>query len=223
MNLRFGWVRLLIVATGALAATAPLHGQQIDDLEFVNAPVRDILVALGSVTGNSVIPDETVTGTASFYFANTDFESAMAVLASRFNLFVTRAESVISVSAILVTTNERGHFNVDAPSADVGVLLRRLSREAELPVLFNRLPAMNITYHVRDAALHPGELFGRGLVHKIQDNDFEIAFFLPCFLEARMAALCRGPLRFTGCGGCPITIPGRCVSGADNNEVSRHD
>lgn len=153
MSSSFRWVRLLIGATALLAAVAPLHGQQIDDLEFVNAPVRDILVALGSVTGNSVIPDETVTGTASFYFTDIDFESAIAVLASRFNLFITREGSIFNVSAIRVVVNDQGRLDVDAPSADVGVLLRRLSRETELPVLFDRLPALNITYHVRDTAL----------------------------------------------------------------------
>ncbi len=153
MSSGFEWVRLLMVATAALAVAVPIHGQQIDDLEFVNAPVRDIFVALGSVTGNSVIPDETITGTASFYFTDVDFESAMALLAARFNLFVTQSGSIFSVSAIRVATTEQGHFDIDAPSTDVGVLLRRLSREAGLPVLFDRLPALNITYHVRDAAL----------------------------------------------------------------------
>jgi len=153
MRSGFGWVRLLIAATVVLAAVTPLHSQQIDDLEFVNAPVRDIFAALGSVTGNSVIPDETVTGTASFYFTDTNFESAIAVLASRFNLFVTEAGSVFNVSAIRVSMNEHGRLTVDAPSIDVGILLRRLSQEAKFPVLFDRLPAMEITYHVRDAAL----------------------------------------------------------------------
>jgi general secretion pathway protein D len=137
----------------AFAVALPLSAQQIDHLEFINAPVRDILVALGSATGNSVIPDETVTGSASFSFTNTDFESAVAVLAAQFELFVTRVGSVTTVSAVRIITDAQGRFSIDAPSVDIGHLLRRLSREARQPVLFDSLPPVTLTYHTRDATL----------------------------------------------------------------------
>ena len=52
---------LLILVAGLAPA------QQIKEIEFHNQPITDILLALGEMAGCSIVPDETVTGTASYY------------------------------------------------------------------------------------------------------------------------------------------------------------
>lgn len=154
---------LMVVVTAARLAA-----QQIDELAFVNEPVRDVLVAIGRATGRSVVPDETVGGTASFYFADTDFESALATIAAEFNLFLDSGESVTEVSGVRVAAEGGGLFSVDCTGVDISAVLRHLSREAAFPVLFAGLPPVPITYHVRAATLD--EIVGH-IVTQLPDFD----------------------------------------------------
>ena len=69
----------LLVLARPLLGPCPASAQKLREMHFVNQPVNDILLALGEISGRSIVPDETVSGTASFHFADTDFETALQV------------------------------------------------------------------------------------------------------------------------------------------------
>ena len=56
-----------------------LFSQELKEMQFIDQPITDILLALGEISGKSIIPDETVKGSASYYFVETDFETAFEV------------------------------------------------------------------------------------------------------------------------------------------------
>jgi type II secretory pathway component GspD/PulD (secretin) len=143
--------RLLGVLFLVVAATG--GAQTIDTLEFRDARIADILVTLGSATGRSIVPDETVTGRASYYFEAINFREALDAFAARFNLYIEESDGIVSVSAIRVRTTEDGSLTVEAPLVRIDLLLRRLSRASRVPVLFERLPAAEITYFAEKLSL----------------------------------------------------------------------
>ncbi|MFW6293695.1 MAG: hypothetical protein ACOC7V_15420, partial [Spirochaetota bacterium] len=125
---------------------AASRSQQVT-LEFVGAPIADMLVALGRAAGVSIIPDETVTGTASYFFREIAFEEAIHEFAARFNLFVTKEEGIYTVSALRIESGPDGKLSVAAPAIGVEQLLEHLSRASRTPILFDRLPSREIAYY----------------------------------------------------------------------------
>ena len=73
-------MKCLAVLLAALFLSIGVAGaQQIKEMEFKNQAIVDILLALAEMSGKSIVPDETVTGTASYYFNETDFETALKI------------------------------------------------------------------------------------------------------------------------------------------------
>ncbi len=160
---------LAATVAAVLALIAPAIGaQQIEHLEFTNAPVAEILVAIGRATGHSVVPDETVSGRATYYFHNVTFRSALAAFAARFDLFVDEADGIFTVSALRVSRDTSGRLTVEAPRVGLATLVRRLSRATRVPVLFERLPDREITYYADD---QPLETVLRQIVAQLPDHD----------------------------------------------------
>ncbi|MDA3810411.1 MAG: type II and III secretion system protein, partial [Spirochaetaceae bacterium] len=67
--------------------TSALYAETIQSMEFRNQAIIDILLVLGKNSGNSIVPDETVKGEASYFFSNTDFETALSLFLSTYNYF----------------------------------------------------------------------------------------------------------------------------------------
>jgi type II secretory pathway component GspD/PulD (secretin) len=139
---------VLLVLIGARSIGA----EQIEHLEFSNAPITDILVSLGRATGNSVVPDETVTGNATYYFRDVSFREALAAFTRRFDLFVDHADGIYAVSAVRVGA-AGDTLSVQASDVALSLLLHRLSRAARVPILFERLPDRAVTFYCEDSSL----------------------------------------------------------------------
>ena len=65
-----------------------VFSQQFEEMQFTNQPITDILLALAEISGRYIIPDETVKGSASYYFAKTDFETAFGVVSHIQSFFI---------------------------------------------------------------------------------------------------------------------------------------
>jgi type II secretory pathway component GspD/PulD (secretin) len=143
------WLASLLLLAGALPAPA----QQIKEMQFVNQPVNDILLALGEVSGKSIIPDETVGGTASYHFAATDFDTALQVFLSTYKMYVRKQDSVYYVSRIRVEADPAaGLISMDAEDVEVSFLIRAASKAVGRTILFDPLPAQSLTVHVSKLA-----------------------------------------------------------------------
>ncbi len=84
----------------------PLFGQNIESIEFRNQSITDILLVLGETSGNSIVPDETVKGNASYYFSDTDFETALSLFLTSYNYYFIEENGIYYVSLIKVSINK---------------------------------------------------------------------------------------------------------------------
>lgn len=140
-----GW----LFGSGVVAAEA----QDISELEFANQPISQILRALGRSAGVTIVPDETVTGNASYYFASGELEQALEVFLESFDLHAERRDGVYYVSKIRIEPAATGAgLDIDAEDVRIEPLLRRLSEEIGKTVLYDRLPSEPITIHSRGIA-----------------------------------------------------------------------
>ncbi len=140
-----------------LIAGFPASAQQIKEMQFVNQPVNDILLALGAVSGKSIIPDETVGGTASYHFAATDFDTALQVFLSTYKMYVRKQDSVYYVSRIRAEADlAAGLITMDAEDVEIPYLIRAASKALGRTILFDPLPGQPLTVHV--ARMSPDKL-----------------------------------------------------------------
>jgi len=140
------WIGILLLIAG------PLPAQRIREMEFKNQAVTDILLALGEMAGRSIVPDETVTGTASYYFTDTDFDSALKVFLSTYKMYSWSEGNVYYVSRVRAAWNrEAGTATVDAEDVEIRLILRALSKAMGRTILFDALPKETITVHMENA------------------------------------------------------------------------
>jgi type II secretory pathway component GspD/PulD (secretin) len=129
-----------------------LHGQRVRAMDFRNRPIAEILIVLADSSGVSVILDETVTGQATFHFADSSFEDALNRFADACHLHVQEREGVWYISRIAITSNERG-VSVNAEDVELEHLVRALSRASEVTILYDPLPRMQLTVFTQEQTL----------------------------------------------------------------------
>jgi general secretion pathway protein D len=126
----------------------PLSGQQIKEMQFVNQPVTDILLALGEVAGKSIVPDETVSGSASYRFSQTDFDTALQSFLSTYKMYLRREGEVYYVSRIRTEYDAAAQtVSMDAEEVEAHYLLRAASKAIGKTILFDPLPSQPVTVH----------------------------------------------------------------------------
>ena len=81
--------RLLICTLFFCFILFPIHTTPLKSMEFNNQEISDILLALASMAGKSIVPDETVSGKASFYFADSEFEDSFNSFLENYKLYST--------------------------------------------------------------------------------------------------------------------------------------
>ncbi len=132
--------RALAPALLALLLMLPLKAEGLPGFEFVNQPVSDILSALSSWQGRSIVPDATVTGTSSFRFSGLDFEQALTVWLELEGLFIREKAGARIVSRLDISNDGTGHFDIRSSGAGLEHILSRLSAEAGIPIRYDTLP-----------------------------------------------------------------------------------
>src|SRR5208282_3611173 len=98
--------RIGIVAFAACALTSVLAAQQIKEMEFKNQAIVDILLALAQASGRSIVPDETVSGNASYYFSETDFETALKIFLTTYRMYCWKEGNITYISRVRSTWNK---------------------------------------------------------------------------------------------------------------------
>lgn len=141
----------LLFLSFLLAAGTALYGQQIKEMRFTNQPITDILLALGEISGNSIVPDETVKGGASYYFAETNFETALQVFLSTYKMYYRKEGNIYYVSRIRAGYDpDRGTVTMDAEDVEIVYLIRAASKAMGKTILYDPLPAQALTMHVKE-------------------------------------------------------------------------
>jgi type II secretory pathway component GspD/PulD (secretin) len=143
--------RIVGIAVLALCIAPISPAQQIREMEFKNQPIADILLALAEMAGRSIVPDETVAGNASYYFAETDFDTALRIFLSTYKMYFWREGSIYYVSKVRAQSGrDVGTATVDAEDVEVRLIVRALSRAIGKTVLFDALPRENLTVHLEN-------------------------------------------------------------------------
>jgi general secretion pathway protein D len=141
----------LVVSLFLIAITCPLSAQFIESMEFQDKPITDILLALAEISGKSIIPDETVRGRASYYFSKVDFDTALKVFLSTYNLYLTVEDEIYYVSRIRSSYNPYVKTVVlDAEDVEIVPILHALSKTMGKTILYDVLPPERITLHARE-------------------------------------------------------------------------
>lgn len=134
----------------------PLFSQVNDSsiyMDFRNQKISDIIYAVAEVCGESVIIDETVTGTATFRFEDKNFESALGRFAKHCQLYVEKNDGVYTVSKVRIEIKENGNLAVNTENVLIEPLINMLSRCTNRTILFDNLPPATVTIRVADASL----------------------------------------------------------------------
>jgi len=149
----------MVLLLPVLLNAPPLASQaQIDTMEFHQAPVTDILIALGKSAGVSIVPDATVNGIASHVFASTSLEDALTSFLSACHLYWHKENDVYFVSRVrcIRTGRDGARVTVDADEVPVKHVLEALASRGGVQVTYKTLPEEKVTLHVAEIA--PSEL-----------------------------------------------------------------
>jgi len=147
------WLSVLLT----LGAAAPLGAQTIREMEFKNQPITDILLALAQMAGKSIVPDDTVTGNASYYFSQIDLDAALSLFLTAYGYYFWEKDGVYYVSRLrLVYDSARDQLKIDSNDVPIPSIVRTLSTTIGKTILFDALPQDRLTLH--SAAISPAEV-----------------------------------------------------------------
>jgi type II secretory pathway component GspD/PulD (secretin) len=142
-----------------LSMAGSVYGQRMKSMDFRNQHIVDILMVLAEASGTSIIPDETVEGTASFHFTDSDFEESLNLFLSSYKLYYRREGNVFRVSRIESLYDERtGLVKLRSDDVDVEYLIKALARAINTTILYDPLPHLNISVDIKN--LEPPQALG---------------------------------------------------------------
>jgi type II secretory pathway component GspD/PulD (secretin) len=147
---------LLILLSALLLPASLVYGQRMRTMDFRNQNIIDILMVLAEISGLSIIPDETVGGTASFHFTDSDFDEALDLFLSQYKLYYRREGNHIRVSRIDGAYNgETKKLRLRAEDVDIEYLIRALARLIGSSILYDPLPKIKVSVDMGE--LSPAE------------------------------------------------------------------
>lgn len=135
---------------------APAYAQETDSsiyMDFRNQKITDILYSLADICGESVLIDETVTGSATFRFEDRDFESALNRFARHCQLYVKKDDGVFTISKVSIAFAEDNTLSINTENVQIEPFINTLSRFANRTIVFDALPPVSVTIRVQGASL----------------------------------------------------------------------
>jgi type II secretory pathway component GspD/PulD (secretin) len=163
--------RLCFFMLLALLLNQGLSAQRMKSMDFRNQHIRDILMALAEISGTSIIADETVEGSATFHFSDSEFEDSLAAFLAAYDLFYTREGTAFRVSRIQGSIDGASGL-VSLRAKDVGVenLIRTLAKMWNTTILYDPLPRISLSVDIE--ALAPEKVLDI-FVRRLQEFSLE--------------------------------------------------
>jgi len=118
--------------------------------DFVEQELREIIYALSTWSGVSIIGDDTVTGKASFQYSGASFGEAFDSFLLANRLFVEKTDKVWFVSRVKITVSGGG-IVLDSFDATASQLVDKLTQKTNATILRDILPSSRITLHLETA------------------------------------------------------------------------
>ncbi len=138
----------LYIMVYTLAALDCIHADIIEQMQFQNQQITDILLSVAMAADVSIIPDESVYGTASHLFTAADFETALAGFLQTHHLYMEKRDGIYYVSRLQsFFSAEEGLLSLRAYQTDAHLLLQTLSESLEQTLLHDIPPGQHLTIH----------------------------------------------------------------------------
>ena len=125
-----------------------IYSQTINEMEFINRPIQDIAFALSKAADINIIPDDTIDGTSTFYFAGGSVDEAIDIFLNQNKLYLIEGENHFKLSRIRIEHGSSGLINLDAEDVSNLILIKQLSSQTKNTILFDALPPDYVTLHV---------------------------------------------------------------------------
>lgn len=125
-----------------------VYAQNVNGFEFIDRDISEILYSISMIQGIPIVPDDTVSGTATFRFAGVNFESAFDSFLRSERLYVTKTNEKWIVSRIRFEEKEKIIF-LDACDVKPSVLTEKLSSWTGDEITFDVLPDITISLHTK--------------------------------------------------------------------------
>jgi len=129
-----------------------LYGQTIRKMDFRNQSISDILMVLADMGRQSIIVDPSVTGTATFYFSDSEFEEALLQFTDACNLFIEKRNNAYYVSRIKMSMTG-DLINIQAEDVEIETLVRSISRNVGKTIIYDSLPRSTISVNSQQITL----------------------------------------------------------------------
>ena len=133
-----------------------ISAQEFDNsiyMDFRNQKISDIIYSIAELCGESVIIDDTVTGSTTFRFEDENFERALYRFAESCQLSIKKNDNVFYVSKVNIEISENSKIDLNTENVNIEPLLNLLSREKNTTILYDSLPNSNITIRVTESSL----------------------------------------------------------------------
>lgn len=167
-------MKKLIILIVFLFLILEVNAQTIKSMEFQKQDISDILLALAESSGTSILPDETIKGTVSFYFSESSLKDALDIFSNTFNLFYETEGNIIKVSKIKSSYNrEKNTVSVKTNDVSLNLIVNNLSNKIGKTILFDTLPQGNLTLDIVDIPVEDalGILIKRFPDYEVENNE----------------------------------------------------
>lgn len=122
-------------------------------LTFRNQRIDDILYTLSEMEDKTINLDDTVQGTTSYNFNDPDFDTALNRFCDNNSLFINKIGDVYNISKVKITKKPDNKYDVSAEDVGVTTFIRMLSKETNVSIMSDNLPAVLVTIRMTDAEL----------------------------------------------------------------------
>lgn len=131
------------------------YAQSIQSMEFQRQEISDILLALGESSGVTILPDETITGTVSFYFSESSLMDALEIFSNSYNLFYEKEGNIIKVSKIHSSFDtQNGKISIKTHDVPLVQIIKHISSRINKTILYDNLPQATLSLDIVDLTIN---------------------------------------------------------------------
>lgn len=142
---------LICIALSRLSSQTEELREKIS-IDFRNQKIADIILSVADMCGESVSIDDTVSGSATFHFEDTDFDTALKRFAESCRIFVEKRDGIYYLTKVRIEKRTNGYY-VDGEDVPVIPFLMRLSRDAHVTIMYESLPNVTVTVRTEEATV----------------------------------------------------------------------
>lgn len=117
-------------------------------IEFNNKPINDILLVLANLSGKTLIPDSTIKGYGSYYFAEDQIDEALDIFLEKYKLYSEKKGNVYHISKVFVEYKD-GNITVKAEDVNLREIIKKITMKAKT-VVYDSLPNENLTINIEN-------------------------------------------------------------------------